>query len=229
MVANCPPDMQPTGLGGEITGGGGQVRPVLLAPSVGQAIALEDEDGFAGSWAVRAHAICATPPPGLEYVSNVSASDSEGKSVITTCPAGKRVIGAGGEHTGGTQVVLNDVSPNPGLTSVTAKANEDDTGFGGTWTVRAAAVCANTPPGLELVSITTDPDSDFSASVPVNCPSGKNLLGTGARIFRAFGQVGLDDVRPNANLTNNTVTAFEDQNGTAEDWTITAYGICANP
>ncbi len=143
------------------------------------------------------------------------------------------MIGAGGEIVnGGGQVVPVAVAPfGGGLTSVLATGFEDENGYAENWNVTAHAVCANPPPGLELVSAQSDPDSDFSASVPANCPSGKNLLGAGAEISGAAGpgQVLLDDIRPNAALTRVTVTAFEDESGRASDWTVTAYAFCANP
>lgn len=230
VFANCPPDLQASGLGGDITNGAGQVRLGAVKPFAKQASAFEDDDGTTASWAVQAYSICSAPPPGLEHVTASSGrNSSSNRSATATCPAGKRVISAGGEQTGTTDVVLNDVRPNPGLTAVTAQAFEDEDGFIGQWRVFAFAACANPPAGLELVSATTEPDSDFSASVAANCPSGKNLLGTGAEIGQGLGQVGLDDLRPHSDLINNTVTAIEDQNGTPDDWTVTAHAICANP
>lgn len=106
---------------------------------------------------------------------------------------------------------------------------EDENGYTGFWTVTAHAVCADPPPGLEYVVARTEPDSDFSASVPATCPVGKNLLGTGADISSGSGEVVLDDVRPNAALTSTTGTAFEDETGQAGDWTLNVFAVCANP
>jgi len=65
--------------------------------------------------------------------------------------------------------------------------------------------------------------------VAATCPSGKNLLGTGADISSGLGQVALDDVRPSAALTSTTVTALEDETGLATDWNLIPFSICANP
>jgi hypothetical protein len=94
--------------------------------------------------------------------------------------------------------------------------------------VVARVVCADPPPGLQLVSATSDPDSD-PAGVPASCPPGKNLLGTGAEINGGAGQVVLDDVRPNAQLTTVTATALEDETGTSNVWSVRAHAICADP
>ena len=65
-------------------------------------------------------------------------------------------------------------------------------------------MCANPPPGLQLVTAASEFDSD-PASVTATCPTGKNLIGTGGEIAAGLGQVMLDDLRPDASLTNVTV------------------------
>jgi hypothetical protein len=232
IAATCLDGWQVTGVGGDITGGLGQVRLDELVPatSLVSVNGVEDETTFAGNWTLRSYAICATPLPGQEVVPATSPSNSLPKSVTATCPAGKRVIGAGGATSGGTgvEVVLGKIEPNPGLTTVSVSAFEDETGTGSVWTLDAIAICANPPPGLELVSVERDADSD-PGSVTATCPAGKNLLGTGAEIDGGAGQVMLDDVRPSAALTSNTVTGVEDETGTTTDWLLTAHAICANP
>jgi type V secretory pathway adhesin AidA len=54
------------------------------------------------------------------------------------------------------------------------------------------------------------------------------LIGTGARISGGDGQVVLEGVRPNAQLTAVTVTAHEDADGTTANWSVTATAICGN-
>ena len=61
-----------------------------------------------------------------------------------TCPAGKHLLGAGGEIDSGLgEVVLDDLRPDQGLKKVTVTGIEDETGYGGTWFPRAYAICAN--------------------------------------------------------------------------------------
>ena len=59
-----------------------------------------------------------------------SASDSQSpKNATATCPAGKRVVGAGGYTSPGSgQVILDALKPNAALTTVTATATEDGDG-----------------------------------------------------------------------------------------------------
>jgi hypothetical protein len=124
--------------------------------------------------------------------------------------------------------MLNSVNPNAALTSVTALAFEDEDGYAFDWRVYAEAICASPPPGLELVSVAGDPDSEPAAGVTAICPSGKNLFGTGAEIDGGLGEVVLDDLRPNPLLTTVTVTGLEDETGHAGDWFLWGYAICAN-
>jgi hypothetical protein len=227
----CPSGMQVTGAGGDITGGGGQIVIDEITPGVAGSFftAFEDETGFAGNWFLRVYSICATPLLGDQRVFVSSPTNSSDKSVTATCPTGTRLVGAGGEIAGTLgQVLLEEVVPDPGLTSVRVTGVEDETGTDDTWALFARAVCANAPPGLELVTVAGEPDSDL-AGVTAGCPAGKNLLGTGAEIEGGDGQVVLDDVRPNALLTTNTVTAFEDETGFGFTWFPRAYAICANP
>jgi hypothetical protein len=236
MLADCSlarSGTRTTGVGGDITGGGGQVRLVYISFGfeTGRVVAHEDQNGYDQNWALRAFLICATPLPGLEEVQVASGFNSSSKSITVSCPAGKRVVGAGGgvdtpEAPRGP--VLEDVRPNAALTSVTAEVIEDEVGTTENWRVSASAKCATPPPGLQLVSATSDPDSD-PAGVPASCPPGKNLLGTGAEINGGGGQVVLDDVRPNAQLTTVTATALEDETGTGSVWSVRAHAICADP
>jgi hypothetical protein len=61
-IARCP---FPTGLhgaGGEIVGGGGEVRMLGVGARPGltsEIVATEDEDGYAGNWSVTGYAVCA--------------------------------------------------------------------------------------------------------------------------------------------------------------------------
>jgi hypothetical protein len=231
LFASCSAGKQVTGGGGDITGGGGQVLIDGIVPSATRvdAFGKEDETGTTSDWFLRSYAICATPLPGLALVTGESPNNSSDKSAFAGCLGGKRVVGVGAVIVDGQgQVVLDEVGPFASLTGVAATGIEDENGYANNWTLRVHALCADPPPGLELVTARTDPDSD-PASVTATCPSGKNLLGTGADISLGLGQVALDDVRPNAALTSTTVTAFEDETGLATNWNLIAFSICANP
>ena len=164
---------------------------------------------------------------GLARVTPFTATTSAPKSLTATCPAGTRVIGPGGDTTPGDgSVVLNQIRPDASLTSVTVHADEDEVGTPSSWFLQAFVICAAPPAGLELVSATSASTSS-NKSVVATCPSGKRLLGNGAEITGAGGQVLLDGQLPNAQLTSVTANAVEDETGTSAAWSVTAYAICA--
>jgi hypothetical protein len=162
-------------------------------------------------------------------VSAFTASTSANKSLTVNCPAGQRALSPGafiqvGDYN---QVLIDDIRPDAGLTSVTVNALEDETGTADNWTLSVGALCATPPPGLERVSATSSLNSS-NKSVTVNCPVGKRVFGTGADINSFNGQVILDDLRPNAALTSVTANALEDETGNSINWSLTAYAVCAN-
>ena len=125
---------------------------------------------------------------------------------------------------------MQQFTPNPALTSVTATRSRGRGREKRQLVGDRSAICATAPPGLQLVSATSEFHSEGEVkAVSASCPAGKNLLGTGAEMPGGAGQVVLDDVLPNATLTSVLATGVEDQNGFAGDWRVTAYAICANP
>jgi hypothetical protein len=63
--------------------------------------------------------------------------------VTATCPAGKRVVGSGGDiRRGHGEVAMTAVAPTPELTGVRVTAYEDDTGTDASWYAVAYAICA---------------------------------------------------------------------------------------
>jgi hypothetical protein len=232
--SNCPGGLEVTGVGADITGGEGRVVLDEFIPFAGPggvfATGFEDGDfSFVDSWFIRAYAICASPLPGLEIVPVTSTDDPQiAKAVTAACPPGKKLVGTGMDVGGGNgEVVPVIIRPNAPLTSVTVAARttafaDDET----PWTLSTFAICATPPPGLQLVAVASEPDSDF-ASVVASCPGGKNLLGAGGAIDGPQPTVMIEDVRPNPLLTNVTVAGIEDFFGTTTDWIVTAYAICA--
>jgi hypothetical protein len=55
------------------------------------------------------------------------------------------------------------------------------------------------------------------------------VLGAGAEVSSAGGQVSLEDVRPVSGMTGVAVRGQEDETGNAGNWSVTAYAICSNP
>ena len=233
-LAFCPSGTALLGAGGGLGGGLGEVTldDVNLEDTVaGSAFGREDADGFASNWSVRASAVCALPLPGLQLVSAFSVSNSATKSVVATCPAGKRVVGAGAElntiAVGG--VTLDDLRPSSDLTSVTVLAREMDGGIPSNWTVRARAMCAFPPAGLQRVTAHSTSASFVANSTSAVCPGGKKVLGGGAEITGGFGRVVLKQMQPNGSTLSSIVaSAAETQGGQPANWDVAAYAICAS-
>jgi hypothetical protein len=232
VTVNCPAGKRVTGAAGGIIDGGGQVLlrqlrpdPTLTSVTVqGQ----EDQNGLASTWFLTARAICATPPAGLERVAATSSTNSSDKSATATCPIGKRLLGTGAEMAGaGRQVELNDIIPAGDLQSVTVQGLEDEDGTTATWSVTAYAVCANPVEGAERVFATSLTDSQTIKSVTATCPAGKQLTGVGGEIGGGGGEVVLDELTPTADLTGVGVVGVEDEDGTAGDWLVRSFALCA--
>ena len=127
------------------------------------------------------------------------------------------------------EMLFDDIVPNAALTAVTVTVTEDGDGTDDLWSVDAYAVCANPPPGLQRVSASSSSDTEEFNLATATCPAGKNLLGTGVELGGGNGRVTIDDLRPNAALTANTVAGIETEFGNPTDWNVTAHAICANP
>ncbi|MFC4117671.1 hypothetical protein [Nonomuraea zeae] len=84
-------------------------------------------------------------------------------------------------------------------------------------------------PGLQIVSVTSSSNSDFSKGVFADCPSGKQVLGAGGSVNQGGSKVVMDQIVPSSGLTRVTVSARETEAGLATNWSVTAYAICANP
>jgi hypothetical protein len=231
VTSSCPAGKQVLGGGGDVISGSGQVIFDDLTPAADlKSVTVkgaEDETGFAAGWTVRALAICATPPPGLQRVSATSPLNSSNKSVTATCPAGKRVVGTGADiNAGNGQVAIDDMTPNAGLTAVTVQALEDQNGQAGPWNVTAYAICANPIAGLERVTASSALDSNTSKNIMASCPGGKGTVGTGSDINAGTGQVQQTQVF--AGAARSDMFAREDEDGFAGPWSITAFAICAD-
>ena len=103
------------------------------------------QGGVLGSWRLAVQAVCAFPPPGLQFVSNLSARDSVSpKNATAVCPVGKRVLGVGGEITGGRgEVRFETLRPYAFFgQGALVNAIEDQDGATAAWDLRAYAICA---------------------------------------------------------------------------------------
>src|SRR5688572_17202876 len=104
-------------------------------------------------------------------------------------------------------------------------AEEDETGYAGSWSVTAHAMCLSSAflAGWEIVSQTGTGGSGSTQAVTVVCPAGKDAVGIGATVAgNAPGQVFLTGVFPSADLRGANAKAADDQTGYVSGWTVTA-------
>jgi hypothetical protein len=233
ISATCPPGKRLLGAAGGPTSLPGRLPLTAMRPDASLTsvfvAAAEDEAGVSSSWDVTAVGICATPPAGMERAVDTSMATSDNKTATASCSAGKQVVGVGGEITGAAgEAWLDDLRPNPALTSVTVQGVEDETGTAESWSVTAYAICANPVAGLYRLAVETSSTSASKHITPV-CPTGTRLLSVGGELFGGAGRM-LTSLGPFdfEGLTTFQVHASEDHNGTSSSWLLRAFGICAH-
>jgi hypothetical protein len=104
-------------------------------------------------------------------------------------------------------------------------------GLVGSLTIIATPAAAAVP-GLIRVSATTSSTSQDAKDVAVSCPAGKQLVGTGARIDGGLGEVVLTALQPNGSPTvapTSVLAIAREADPISGNWSLTVYGICANP
>jgi hypothetical protein len=145
--AFCPPPLFTTGAGAELTGALGEVTLQDITPNLAFAHAMaREEDNYTDVWWVKSYAICVSPLELGEVLNAYSATSAYNsadlKSATVSCPAGRHVVGAGGVAGNGSgEMVMDDITPNQTLTSVTAVGYETDP-YSDNWLVEAHAICA---------------------------------------------------------------------------------------
>jgi hypothetical protein len=230
---SCPTGTKLISGGGNTAGGFGQV--ILDGIRLDQPLntvavrGFEDANGTSLSWSLNAFAVCGNVP-GLQQVNASRSGSDANQSVAAICPAGKQVVGAGAETSGGVgRVVLDDLRPTSDHTRVIATGFEAEGGTTDSWTITAHAMCANPLPGLEVRKLSSEAGSFDGGAVTETCSAGKKVVGAGGEITGGLGQVIMNGITPSADLKSVTVSAHEDGNGTSFNWNLTAYAICATP
>jgi hypothetical protein len=176
-------------------------------------------------------ATSAAAAPGLVRVTGTGATNSVNKSQTAMCPAGKKVLGGAGRISGPAapgEVRLVEAVPLANGSGFRVSAAEDADGTGGSWSVTAVAFCAAPPAGLQYVQYTFTAGSSKARWSSVICPKGKKVLGAGATITGGDGHVLLTGIRPTDDGTTVTATAYEDETGTAANWSVTATAACVS-
>lgn len=177
--------------------------------------------------------VSAATVPTASVVSALTPFDSTAnKTIAAQCPAGTRVLGGGARVNGAQHVVLTRQEPvhTAAGDSYVVAASEDEIGFTGTWALQAYAICADPPPGLQIVSATGAAGSSAFQGVSASCPPGKFAVGAGGRINGGMGQVSLHTIAEGAVFSSRTTAAgTEDFNGFGSTWSVTAFAVCVTP
>jgi hypothetical protein len=138
-------------------------RPVSWVGLLAVAFVAGSVGSLAGPAAPAAAAV-----PGLLVVDVQSAWTSDNKTVTVHCPAGKKVIDAGGSiGSGFGKITMDDVFPDPNMNFVNVTGLETDT-FNQNWWVVAYATCADPLPGLEWIK--ARPACGAPTSAPMRAP-----------------------------------------------------------
>jgi hypothetical protein len=202
--------------------------------------AAETPPGVSGEWYVVAVALCAFPPSGYHRVvaPPTPRSSDPVQTNIARCPSGERTLGSGawitpagaGRSSEPYAEVGLQVARASGTGDITrAQAHEDANGYAGTWSLTAAAICADPPLGYEVrygESIRRASETEKSATA--TCSDGNSLIGAGAAISNvAPGNATLSMTAPTLDL--DWVIAAADENvPTDQSWDfIVSQAICA--
>jgi hypothetical protein len=178
--------------------------------------------------AAPAAAIPATPSPVTGWIVVEAHTDitSDDKPAIATCPAGKKVIGAGASEAGAAgQIRVTALRLYPDY--VYAYGVEDQDGTDWAWSLSVNAICADPPPGLEIKYATGRIDHAVGMGVDVDCPLGKTVIGTGYSMNYGQGQIGLSRLLVSG--SHLAVTGQADPDRYPFSWSASAYAVCAYP
>ncbi|MCW2805197.1 MAG: hypothetical protein JWN06_3414 [Propionibacteriaceae bacterium] len=238
VTANCPSAERLVGTGAQVIGASRQiliraVRPNILASKQATSVTViadEDATGTSLNWRVRAWAVCAAPPPGLQVRPASSAFNSSSrKDVTATCPAGQSVLGIGAtlSSTAGRRASITSLVPSLGLVGADLTAIENRAGTGLSWSATAYAICANTLPGLVRVEVSSPTNPNGPKSVTSSCPGSRVVSGAGGAIASGptpRGNVFLQSFIPSSNTA--FAVADEDEGGTTAPWLLATYAVC---
>jgi len=235
--AVCPTGTKILGGGADIVGGDHHVQlgginpaPLGLPANSIWATANEGPSGYNGAWSLTAWAICGYGVTGHQIVEATSAPPAGATSAAATavCPAGKKVIGAGGRSAGKPTYVLDTIDVSGGLSSVLVQTMATEAVVAGTAPLAVAyAICIDPVPGQQRVGASSVWDSNDKV-LTVACPAGTQVHGTGGGISGAHGQAHLDALLPIAGAPGGTfINAREDATGYVANWSVSAYAVCA--
>jgi hypothetical protein len=233
-TATCPAGQQVYGGGGTIYNGQGFVTLTDVIPNAAltQVTVWGHENGnYPGDWDVTAYATCAPASATLVLVSTTSAFNAASpKTVGAACPNGTSLYGTGYRLDGPNgNVFISRLTPNPALTGVLVRGDEDGM-FGGMWQVTAYAICdVPTGPMVRHALASANNGTAAKSVDTVACPAGSYAYGLGGEIdAAAVGDVLMTNLQYEPALDYSTAGA-EEHGVFGANWDVTAFTICAQP
>jgi hypothetical protein len=241
--AICPSGTQLVGGGAAINGGGHSVQIVGLNPAPAGlpansfwATAVESVFGYDPNWSITAWATCSSTVTGVQIV-QASSDASAGATIATAtavCPAGKKVIGAGGVTAGKPNYILDTMDIASDLSSVYVETTAASADPATAPLAIAYAICIDPVPGQQRVAAMGTYDSS-DKTLGAKCPSGTKVFGVGGGMTGALGQAQLTALYPyhTTNRLGQTfysavLKAVEDADGDAGTWRVDTYAVCAS-
>ena len=231
LTATCPRRWTMLGAGADIADGGHGIHLAGMNLATGDNFASANVDklGYAQPWALNSYAICGTQITGysVEVADTPETPGNTYASATAYCPAGRKVIGAGGRTEGKPHTVLDTIHVSGDLSSVTVEVFGLD-GFPPS--AHAYAVCIRPVPGQQLVTASTGYTSS-DKTLSVECPAGTQVHGVAGGITGAGGQAYIDRLAPHGvglAVSGADIDLREDADGYAETWQATVQAICAN-
>jgi len=158
-----------------------------------------------------------------------SFNSDPSRTDTASCPFGKEVVGVGFDIVNSTSKgEVHVTSIVPSSNQVTVTAYEDDTGTPSQWGIKACAVCATEPFGLEIVSSPSPATGGFDATT---CSGGKTAIGGSGSVDAARHDVDVMGVKIGTyqGFQFATASSSDDVDGTTLSWDTAATVICASP
>ncbi|MEQ7004562.1 hypothetical protein ABN028_00045 [Actinopolymorpha sp. B17G11] len=197
--------------------------------------------GYTKPWALEMWALCGPKPPGYEHVRAAPATgDAHQLSRTVTCPAGKKLLAAGGMLTAASfeqrgRIALGAVRPAANGTSALVTGFDDATDGDPTsqFTLHARGVCVTSPAGHQVVAGAASPLDSTAAKVRrATCSNGRLAYSFGLAKVDPAGHAYVDGATPEQLDTKGFPRRYAvraEQKAPLQDWSLQAHVICANP
>jgi hypothetical protein len=235
QAAYCPDNTELIGTGATGASANTVVDDLIPYPDHVYGFLYEDGNGTNADSQLTVRAICADV---IGYEINEGESLNDGytpKSAVASCSStAKDLLGTGFQIVGGYgEVTVTAVYPYAGtganVDSVTVTANEDDDYSTGTWHVKAFAICGTLPYETVVQGSSTSINSNGTQGKSQTCPSDRYNTGGGTYAHNFPRDLHPSPFMPAGHYNGVDMvngSAYEDDDGTPNDWYMTLYAVC---